>query len=119
MTDVTPLPKNDFTHWSDDGREWREGILHATAMERLISWHNGKPVYQHYRKNAYLRILQSRHIRSSDRTEHKKSYYANQLKVSCPSCGANFIPDENHCCSYCGYNLQINNAKWVLISTEK
>lgn len=72
LTDVTPLPKNDFTYWSDDGREWREGILHATALERLISWHNGKPVYQRYRKNAYLRILQSRHIRSSDRTEQKK-----------------------------------------------
>lgn len=80
LTDVTPLPKNDFTHWSDDGREWREGILHATALERLISWHNGKPVYQHYRKNAYLRILQSRHIRSSDRTEQKKAIMPTSLK---------------------------------------
>ena len=48
LTDMTPLPKNDFTYWSDDGREWREGILHATALERLIAWHNGKPVYQRY-----------------------------------------------------------------------
>lgn len=80
LTDVTPLPKNDFTYWSDDGREWREGILHAIALERLISWHNGKPVYQRYRKNAYLRILQSRHIRSSDRTEQKKAIMPTSLK---------------------------------------
>ena len=32
----------------------------------------------------------------------------------CPSCGANFIPDENHCCSFCGYGLQVNNAKWIV-----
>lgn len=37
----------------------------------------------------------------------------------CPSCGANFIPDENHCCSYCGYGLQVNNAKWVLVSPKQ
>lgn len=32
----------------------------------------------------------------------------------CPSCGANFMPDENHCCSFCGYGLQVNNAKWIV-----
>ena len=31
----------------------------------------------------------------------------------CPSCGANFMPDENNCCSFCGYGLQVNNAKWI------
>ena len=32
----------------------------------------------------------------------------------CPSCGANFMPDENHCCSFCGFGLQVNNAKWIV-----
>ena len=33
----------------------------------------------------------------------------------CPSCGANFMPDEHGCCSFCGYGLRLNNAKWVII----
>ncbi len=37
---------------------------------------------------------------------------------SCPSCGANFIPDENHCCSFCGYTLRMNNAKWAVKATR-
>lgn len=32
----------------------------------------------------------------------------------CPSCGANFAPDENHSCSFCGYSFQADNAKWVV-----
>lgn len=32
----------------------------------------------------------------------------------CPSCGANFMPDENNCCSFCGFGLQVNNAKWIM-----
>ena len=34
----------------------------------------------------------------------------------CPSCGANFAPDENHCCSFCGYSFQADSAKWVALS---
>ena len=30
----------------------------------------------------------------------------------CPRCGANFMPDKNGCCSYCGYQLSIDNSKW-------
>lgn len=73
LTDVTAEPENDFTRWNDDGREWREGVLHATALERLVLWHDGRPVYQRYRKNACLRVLQSRHIRTSDRDGQKKA----------------------------------------------
>lgn len=32
----------------------------------------------------------------------------------CPSCGANFMPDEHGCCSFFGYGLKLNNAKWVI-----
>ncbi len=30
----------------------------------------------------------------------------------CPSCGANFEPDDHHCCSYCGYGLKMENFVW-------
>lgn len=34
----------------------------------------------------------------------------------CPSCGANFLPDENGCCSYCGYTLHEDSIKWKIKS---
>ena len=34
----------------------------------------------------------------------------------CPSCGANFMPDKNGCCSYCGYQLTVDNSKWRLVN---
>lgn len=37
------------------------------------------------------------------------------MEKECPSCGANYIPDNNGCCSYCGYSLQVDNAKWKLL----
>ena len=32
----------------------------------------------------------------------------------CPSCGANFVPDENHCCTFCGYSFRVDSTKWVV-----
>lgn len=32
----------------------------------------------------------------------------------CPSCGANFLPDENGCCSYCCYTLYEDSIKWKI-----
>ena len=40
------------------------------------------------------------------------------IEKECPSCGANFIPDENHCCSFCGYSLDTDNAKWVVLTAD-
>ena len=74
VTDVVPLPKNNFKRWNDDGREWRESILQCSSLERLISPQSGKTVHQIYRKNSYLRILQSRHIRHSDRQGKNKEF---------------------------------------------
>lgn len=34
----------------------------------------------------------------------------------CPSCGVNFLPDENGCCSYCGYTLHEDSIKWKIKS---
>ena len=113
LTDVTAEPENDFTRWNDDGREWREGVLHATALERLVSWHDGRPVYQRYRKNACLRVLQSRHIRTSDRDGQKKSYYADRLKIHCPSCGgAVELNTQQVACPYCGAVIRSDFYDW-------
>lgn len=37
------------------------------------------------------------------------------IDKQCPSCGGPFKPDENNCCSYCGYGLHIDNSKWKIV----
>lgn len=73
VTDVVPVPKNDFEAWNDDGREWRESVLMCSTLERFESTEDDKVQHEIYRKNSYLRILQSRHIRSADRKEKRKA----------------------------------------------
>ena len=76
VTDVVPVPKNNFETWSDDGREWRESVLMCSTLERFDSTKDDKVQHEIYRKNSYLRILQSRHIRSADRKEEMSSVIA-------------------------------------------
>ena len=105
VTDVVPIPKNDFEAWNDDGREWRESVLMCSTLERFESTEDNKVQHEIYRKNSYLRILQSRHIRRTDQKEKKKSYYNDMLSITCPSCGAELICDETTAatsCPYCG-----------------
>lgn len=49
--------------------------------------------------------------------EKRKTDGAFFKEKDCPSCGANFIPDEHNCCSFCGYSFQVDNAKWVIKAT--
>lgn len=113
MTDIVPLPKNGFKHWSDDGREWRESVLQCSALERLLPKEGGKPVHAVYRKNARLRLLQSRHIRSSDRAGKQESYYADMGTVSCPSCGAEVeLRSQQTVCPYCGGVIHSDFYDW-------
>ena len=107
MADVVPLPKNNFKRWNDDGREWRESILQCSSLERLISPQAGKTVHQIYRKNSYLRILQSRHIRHSDRQGKNKEFYSDKGTITCPSCGAEVeLSSQQVICPYCGGVIQ-------------
>ena len=46
--------------------------------------------------------------------EERKADGALFVEKECPSCGANFVPDENHCCSFCGYALQHDRSKWMM-----
>ena len=113
MTDVVPLPKNGFNHWSDDGREWRESMLQCSALERLLPTEGGRPVHTIYRKNARLRVLQSRHVRNCDRKERRENYYADKGTISCPSCGAEVeLRSQQTVCPYCGGVIQSDFYDW-------
>lgn len=113
MTDIVPLPKNGFRHWNDDGREWRESVLQCSALERLLPKEGDRPVHTVYRKNACLRLLQSRHVRNCDRKEKRESYYADQTTISCPSCGAEVrLDSQQTVCPYCGGVIQSDFYDW-------
>lgn len=113
LTDIIPLPKNAFRHWNDDGREWRESVLQCSALERLLPKEGGRPVHTVYRKNARLRLLQSRHIRSCDRAGKQKDYYADKGTISCPSCGAEIeLHSQQTVCPYCGGVIQSDFYDW-------
>ena len=119
VTDVVPVPKNDFETWSDDGREWRESVLKCSTLERFESTVDNKVQYEIYRKNSYLRILQSRHVRSADRKDKKKSYYSDMLRITCPSCGARVRLDSQQVtCEYCGAVIKNEFYDWQTESFE-
>ena len=119
VTDVVPVPKNDFEAWNDDGREWRESVLKCSTLERFESTEDNKVQHEIYRKNSYLRILQSRHIRSADRKEKKKSYYSDMLRITCPSCGASVKLDSQQVtCEYCGAVIKNEFYDWQTESFE-
>ena len=119
VTDVVPVPKNDFEAWNDDGREWRESVLMCSTLERFESTEDNKVQHEIYRKNSYLRILQSGHIRSADRKEKKKSYYSDMLKITCPSCGASVKLDSQQVtCEYCGAVIKNEFYDWQTESFE-
>ena len=113
ITDVVPVPKNDFETWNDDGREWRESVLKCSTLERFESTKDNKVQHEIYRKNSYLRILQSRHIRRTDQKEKKKSYYNDMLSITCPSCGAGVKLDSQQVtCEYCGAVIKNEFYDW-------
>ena len=113
VTDVVPIPKNDFETWSDDGREWRESVLMCSTLERFESTEDNKVQHEIYRKNSHLRILQSRHVRRTDQKENKKSYYNDMLRITCPSCGASVKLDSQQVtCEYCGAVIKNEFYDW-------
>ena len=119
VTDVVPVPKNDFETWSDDGREWRESVLMCSTLERFESTEDNTVRHEIYRKNSSLRILQSRHVRSADRNEKKKSYYSEMLRITCPSCGADVrLVSQQVICEYCGAVIKNEFYDWQTESFE-
>ena len=83
LADVVPVPKNDFKRWET------------------------------YHKKAYARILQSRHVRNADRVGKKENYYADRIKIICPSCGAEVeLNSQQTVCPYCGGVMQSDFYDW-------
>ena len=64
----------------------------------------------------YKRTLVLQRARYPQRRKSDGKFFTER---ECPSCGANFVPDENHCCSYCGYSLQVDNTKWVMQTNKE
>lgn len=62
-------------------------------------------------KKMELKLYRARHPRRM-----KSKGQAVFSEKECPSCGANFMPDKNGCCSYCGYQLTVDNSKWRLVN---
>ena len=119
VTDVVPIPKNNFETWNDDGREWRESVLKCSTLERFESTQNNLVQHEIYRKNSYLRILQSRHVRRTDKKENKKSYYHDMLRITCPSCGARVkLNSQQVTCEYCGAVIKNEFYDWQTESFE-
>ena len=119
ITDVVPIPKNNFETWSDDGREWRESVLKCSTLERFESIKDDTVQHEIYRKNSYLRILQSRHVRRTDKKENKKSYYHDMLRITCPSCGARVkLNSQQVTCEYCGAVIKNEFYDWQTESFE-
>ena len=119
VTDVVPIPKNNFETWSDDGREWRESVLKCSTLERFESMQGNRVQHEIYRKNSYLRILQSRHVRRTDKKENKKSYYHDMLRITCPSCGARVkLNSQQVTCEYCGAVIKNEFYDWQTESFE-
>ena len=67
---------------------------------------NQKPFTKRFKKRLVIQRARYPEKRKAD-----GEFY---VEKDCPSCGANFMPDENHCCSFCGFGLQVNNAKWIV-----
>lgn len=119
VTDVVPVPKNDFETWSDDGREWRESVLMCSTLERFESTEDNTVRHEIYRKNSSLRILQSRHVRSADRMKKKKSLLFRMLRITCPSCGADVrLVSQQVICEYCGAVIKNEFYDWQTESFE-
>ena len=85
----------------------------CSTLERFESTEGNMVQSEIYRKNSYLRILQSRHVRRTDQKENKKSYYNDMLSITCPSCGARVKLDSQQVtCEYCGAVIKNEFYDW-------
>ena len=60
------IKKQDFKHWNDAGREWREAILQGTVSNRYRNKKSGKILYEDFFPHGAILLRQSRHIRHDE-----------------------------------------------------
>ncbi len=75
----------------------------ATVIKKIITEDKNISVIV---ENVKLSLTRARY------PERVKSKGKMMEEKDCPSCGANFEPDEHNCCSYCGYGLKVKNYVW-------
>lgn len=109
--------KNDFKHWSDAGREWREVVLQGTILNRYLDRKNNRILYEDFFAHGAVLLRQSRHIRhnevGSKNRNDEQIFYSQYTNVICPSCGATvtLTSDEDHC-PYCGGYIKSDFFDW-------
>ena len=90
------------------------------AFDTIIADICGSETYLPENKKPYTKkIRRTLTLQRARHPEERKTDGKLFIEKDCPSCGANFIPDEKHCCSFCGYSLDADNAKWVMLTTDK
>ena len=92
-----------------DNTETQTTITIQAILHKLILRNNQKIIKKD--KKMELKLYRARHPRRM-----KSKGQAVFSEKECPSCGANFMPDKNGCCSYCGYQLTVDNSKWRLVN---
>ena len=92
-----------------DNTETQTTITIQAVLHKLILEKNQKIIKKD--KKMESKLYRARHPRRM-----KSKGQAVFSEKECPSCGANFMPDKNGCCSYCGYQLTIDNSKWRLVN---
>ncbi len=127
------LPEEDtkrqnFRHWNDAGREWREVVLQGTVLSRYRDKQNGKYLYEDFFSHGAVLLRQSRHIRhnetASKNRNEEQQFYSQYQNAVCPSCGGRITltSDEEHC-PYCGGYIKSDFFDWqteeFLIYREK
>ena len=112
------IKKNDFKHWSDAGREWREVVLQGTILNRYLDRKNNRILYEDFFAHGAVLLRQSRHIRHNEVGSKNQKWWADFFihsirTIICPSCGATvtLTSDEDHC-PYCGGYIKSDFFDW-------
>lgn len=90
---------------SKDFTEYCKRMSVAQSMSKAGYPYDNAPMERYF--NTLYRARYPQRMKSKG-----QAVYAEK---ECPRCGANFIPDQDGCCSYCGYRLPIDNSKWRIL----
>ena len=100
--------------WRDEDSTLDNGI---TVIRIVSCIYSADPLFLQTEERQRVR-------RRREDEQNKTDVYKRQgqdivIEKECPSCGANYVPDEKGCCSYCGYSLKVDNSKWKINASEK
>ena len=90
---------------SKDFTEYSKRMAVTQSMSKAGYPYDNAPMERYF--NTLYRARYPQRMKSKG-----QAVYAEK---ECPRCGANFIPDQDGCCSYCGYRLPIDNSKWRIL----